>query len=179
MRSGGFVSGRAVAAIALLIAAGVGMPRALPAQSGFPGGKPITLIVPYAAGGTTDSGARLLAARLDEELPTRVQVVNRAGAASQVGLQALLASPPNGYTLSYAVLPTVITHYSDPEREPPYARKDFRPVAHPPPDPRHDRRVDEQPVQDAEGVRRGGAGEPGEDHHQRQRARWATRTSPC
>ena len=99
-------------------------------QGGFPGGKPITLIVPYAAGGTTDSGARLLAARLEEELSTRVQVVNRPGAASQVGLQSLLASPPNGYTLSYGVLPTVITHYSDPGREPPYARKDFRPVAH-------------------------------------------------
>ena len=96
MISGGFVTVRAAAAIALLIAAGLGMPRGLPAQSGFPGGKPITLIVPYAAGGTTDSGARLLAARLDEELSTRVQVVNRAGAASQVGLQALLASPPNG-----------------------------------------------------------------------------------
>jgi len=54
MRSGGFVSVRAVIAVALLIAAGLGMPRGLPAQGGFPGGKPITLIVPYAAGGTTE-----------------------------------------------------------------------------------------------------------------------------
>ena len=133
MRSGGFACVRAGLASALLAIAGLSMPGDLAAQapgSGFPGGKPITLIVPYAAGGTTDSGARLLAARLDEELSTRVQVVNRAGAASQVGLQALLASPPNGYTLSYGVLPTVITHYTDPERQPPYSRKDFRPVAH-------------------------------------------------
>jgi tripartite-type tricarboxylate transporter receptor subunit TctC len=120
-------------AVALLVLAGLLVPDRLPAQSpaaGFPGGKPITLIVPYAAGGTTDSGARLLAARLEEILATRVQVVNRPGAASQVGLSSLLASPPNGYTLSYGVLPTVITHYSDPERQAPYARKDFRPVAH-------------------------------------------------
>jgi tripartite-type tricarboxylate transporter receptor subunit TctC len=118
---------------ALLVAAGLALPGAVgaqPAAGGFPGGRPITLIVPYAAGGTTDSGARLLAARLEEELSTRVQVVNRAGAASQVGLSSLLATPPNGYTLAYGVLPTVITHYSDPERQPPYARKDFRPVAH-------------------------------------------------
>ena len=97
MRSGGFVGGRAVVGAALLIVAGLTTPGGLPAQSptsGFPGGKPITLIVPYAAGGTTDSGARLLAARLDEELSTRVQVVNRAGAASQIALSALLASPP-------------------------------------------------------------------------------------
>src|SRR5262245_15130828 len=130
MRASG---GRAIGITVSLLAAVLAMPGGLAAQTAaakFPDGKPITLIVPYAAGGTTDSAARLLAARLEEELSTRVQVVNRPGAASQVGLQSLLAAPPNGYTLSYGVLPTVITHYSDPGREPPYARKDFRPVAH-------------------------------------------------
>ncbi len=96
----------------------------------FPAGKVITIIVPYAAGGTTDAGARLLAADLEKELSTRVQVENKPGAASQVGLKALLASAPNGLTLSCAVIPTIITHYTDPEREAPYQRKDFQPVAH-------------------------------------------------
>jgi tripartite-type tricarboxylate transporter receptor subunit TctC len=122
-----------VAALAMgVVAASGGLPGGgAPAQpAAFPGGRPITLIVPYAAGGTTDAGARLLAARLEDELKTRVQVANRPGAASQAGLQALLASPPTGHTLSYAVLPTVITHYSDPGRQAPYARQDFQPVAH-------------------------------------------------
>lgn len=95
----------------------------------FPAGRPITLIVPYAAGGTTDTGARLLAPGLEEALSTKVIVVNRAGAASQVALTGLINSPPDGYTLSYAVLPTVITHYADPGRDAPYSRKDFQPVA--------------------------------------------------
>jgi tripartite-type tricarboxylate transporter receptor subunit TctC len=116
--------------VAGLVLVGVAGGVAPAPAADFPAGKPITLMVPYAAGGTTDAGARLLAARLEEELATRVQVVNRPGAASQVGMQALLASAPNGYTLSYAVLPTVITHYADPGREAPYARKDFQPVAH-------------------------------------------------
>jgi tripartite-type tricarboxylate transporter receptor subunit TctC len=42
----------------------------------------------------------------------------------------MLNAGPTGYTLSYGVLPTVITHYADPGREAPYARKDFQPVAH-------------------------------------------------
>jgi len=95
----------------------------------FPAGKPITIIVPYAAGGTTDTGARLLAPRLEEELSTKVIVTNKPGAASQLALTGLVSSAPDGYTLSYAVLPTVITHYADPGRDAPYARKDFQPVA--------------------------------------------------
>ncbi len=121
------------ALVAALVAASLMIVESAHAQSrprDFPAGKPITIIVPYAAGGTTDAGARLLAAALEGELSTRVQVENKPGAASQVGLKALLNSAPNGYTLSYAVIPTIITHYLDPERAAPYSRKDFQPVAH-------------------------------------------------
>ena len=41
----------------------------------------------------------------------------------------LMNSKPDGYTLSYSVLPTVATHYLDPERDAPYTRKNFQPVA--------------------------------------------------
>jgi tripartite-type tricarboxylate transporter receptor subunit TctC len=92
-------------------------------------GKPITIIVPYAPGGVTDTGARLMAAGLEKELGTPVQVVNKVGAASQVGLSELIRSTPDGHTLSYAVLPTVATHYLDPARAAIYTRKDFTPVA--------------------------------------------------
>jgi tripartite-type tricarboxylate transporter receptor subunit TctC len=100
------------------------------AQSSFPGGKPITILVGYAAGGTTDAAARFVAKDLEKELSTSVQIVNRPGAASQLAISALRQAKPDGYTLSYAVLPTIITHYLDPSREAPYQRKDFQTVAH-------------------------------------------------
>jgi tripartite-type tricarboxylate transporter receptor subunit TctC len=92
-------------------------------------GKPITIIVPYAAGGVTDTGARLMAAGLEKELGTSVQVVNKAGAASQIGLTELVRSPPDGYLLSYVVLPTVTTHYLVPGRQAIYTRASFQPLA--------------------------------------------------
>jgi tripartite-type tricarboxylate transporter receptor subunit TctC len=92
-------------------------------------GRPITVIVPYAPGGATDTGARLMAAGLAPLLHTSVQVVNRAGAGSQVGLTQLVRSAPDGYTLSYVVVPTVVTHYFDPSRHAIYTRKDFQPIA--------------------------------------------------
>lgn len=104
--------------------------QALSQGADFPArGKTISLIVPYAAGGVTDAGARLMAAGLEKELSVSVQVINRVGGASQLGLTELTRAAPDGYTLSYAVLPTVTTHYLDPARRVPYARKDFQPIA--------------------------------------------------
>ena len=68
------------AALAALAAAT--LPAA--AQS-YPPRRPVTIIVPYAPGGGTDTGARLMAAGLERELNATFQVVNRAGAASQIG----------------------------------------------------------------------------------------------
>ena len=116
---------------ALVVLAGVtfGAAPRVHAQ-GFPArGKNISLIVPYAPGGVTDAGARLMAAGLEKELGVSVQVINRVGGASQLGLTELVRAAPDGYTLSYAVLPTVTTHYLDPARRAPYTRKDFQPIA--------------------------------------------------
>jgi putative tricarboxylic transport membrane protein len=92
-------------------------------------GKPITLIVPYAAGGVTDVTARLMANGLEKELGASVQVANKPGAASQLALTELARATPDGYTLSYAVLPTVTTHYLDPSRAAVYTRTSFQPIA--------------------------------------------------
>jgi tripartite-type tricarboxylate transporter receptor subunit TctC len=101
------------------------------AQTTFPQpGRPITLIVPYAAGGTTDAAGRILAEQLEKELGTPVQIENRAGAASQVALTALVRSAPDGYTLSYVVIPTVLSHYLDPSRGAIYSRESFQAIAH-------------------------------------------------
>ena len=91
-------------------------------------GKPITLIVPYAAGGVTDVTARLMAAGMEKELGATVQVANKPGAASQLALTELSRAAPDGYTLSYAVLPTVTTHYLDPSRAAVYTRASFQPI---------------------------------------------------
>jgi tripartite-type tricarboxylate transporter receptor subunit TctC len=70
-----------------------------------------------------------MAAGLEKELMTSVQVVNKPGAASQLGLTELARAAPDGYTLSYVVLPTVTTHYLVPGRDAIYTRKNFQPIA--------------------------------------------------
>src|SRR3984957_11760997 len=91
-------------------------------------GRPITMIVGYAPGGATDTAARLMAAAMEPLLHTGVQVVNRPGAGSQVGLTQLVRAKPDGYTLSYVVIPTVVTHYLDPSRGAIYTRASFQPI---------------------------------------------------
>jgi len=61
--------------------------------------KPIRMIVPYPAGGGTDTLARLMATRIDTELKQSVVVDNRGGGASQVGTQAIATAIPDGYTI--------------------------------------------------------------------------------
>lgn len=88
-------------------------------------GKPISVIVPFAAGGGTDVAARILTPLLEKELGTSVQVVNKAGAGSQLGNTELATSKPDGYTIGYLNLPTTVTTYLDPERKAVFSRKSF------------------------------------------------------
>jgi tripartite-type tricarboxylate transporter receptor subunit TctC len=62
----------------------------------------IMLIVPFAAGGSTDTMARLLAEKLSQQLGQKVIVENRAGAASNLGAAAVAKASPDGYTLLLA-----------------------------------------------------------------------------
>lgn len=65
--------------------------------------KPIRIIVPYPAGGATDVAARLLAPRLQEELKQTVVIENRPGASGNLGMVALLQSPPDGHTMAMSL----------------------------------------------------------------------------
>lgn len=65
---------------------------------------------------------------MEKELGTAIQVVNRAGAASQVGLTEAAMAKPDGYTIGFAGLPTAITTYLEPERKAAFSRADFRPL---------------------------------------------------
>lgn len=102
-----------------------------PAKKGdFPDkGKPITLIVSYQAGSASDVGGRLLAAAMQKELGTTVQVMNKPGASTQVGTTALIMAKPDGYTIASMTLATSLITYLDPARKAPYNRKSFAPIA--------------------------------------------------
>src|SRR5256885_847560 len=66
---------------------------------------PITLIVPYAAGGSSDVLARLLGERLSKALGQQIVIDNRAGAGSRLGIEIAAKSAPDGYTLLLADMP--------------------------------------------------------------------------
>lgn len=69
-----------------------------PALADYPE-KPITIIVPWAAGGGTDATARTIAKAMEEELDATVNVVNRTGGSGVVGHSAIARANPDGYTL--------------------------------------------------------------------------------
>ena len=68
------------------------------AQDAWPN-KPITMVVPYAPGGYTDTVGRITARYLEQALGVNVLVDNRAGAGGIVGTQAVARAPADGYTL--------------------------------------------------------------------------------
>ncbi|SDJ67659.1 tripartite tricarboxylate transporter substrate binding protein [Variovorax sp. OV700] len=77
------------------------------AWAAFPD-KPIKLIVPWAAGGSTDAIARAMAKRMSQTIGSSVIVDNRPGAAGQIGTEAAAKAVPDGYTLAIVELPHAI-----------------------------------------------------------------------
>ncbi|WP_386695819.1 tripartite tricarboxylate transporter substrate binding protein [Lonepinella sp. MS14435] len=73
--------------------------------------KPITIIVPWAAGGNTDTIARLVAKGLQEELKTNVNVINRTGGSGVVGHNAIKTAKPDGYTLGVVTVEIALMHH--------------------------------------------------------------------
>ena len=93
---------RRLAGTAVIGAALIAVLPALAQTPAFPS-KPIRIIVPYPAGGATDVSARLVAARLQEELKQNVIVDNRPGASGNLGMAALLQSPADGHTMAMSL----------------------------------------------------------------------------
>jgi tripartite-type tricarboxylate transporter receptor subunit TctC len=78
-----------------------GLPIVAAAQGGFPS-KPITIVVPYSAGGTTDLLARMLQEPLQKALGQVVLIDNRPGASAMLGTRVVARAAPDGYTLLFA-----------------------------------------------------------------------------
>ena len=104
----------ATAAIALAAPAG--------AQTTYPT-RPITLVVPFPAGGSTDLVARVVAEKMTQELGQQIVVENRGGAGGNVGSAAAAKADPDGYTM---LMGTVATHALNPAL---YKKMPFDPVA--------------------------------------------------
>ena len=88
--------------------------------------KPVRMVVPYAAGGGTDTVARMIAQRLTEALSQPVIIDNRPAVDGIVGSEVVARSNPDGYTLlqissSHAINPAL-------GRKLPYTTKDFAPI---------------------------------------------------
>jgi tripartite-type tricarboxylate transporter receptor subunit TctC len=110
-----------------VVAAAVTISGAASAQSGFPS-KPVHIYVPYAAGGGVDILARTLGDVVSRQWGQGVVVENRPGAGGVVASQALVASPPDGYTL----IVVASGHATNPFLYPkmPYDTfKDFTPIS--------------------------------------------------
>ncbi len=73
--------------------------------------RPITLIVPWAAGGGTDATARIIGALLKEQFKVPINVVNRAGGNGVVGHQAIADAKPDGYTIGMATVEISMMHH--------------------------------------------------------------------
>lgn len=110
-----------------LVALGCGLAVSLGHAQSYPT-KPIRLIVPFPPGGGNDVIARVIAQKLSERLGQQVIVDNRAGANGIVGLQALMQSPPDGYTLAVGAAGPLAVNPSLYDKLPYDPLKDFSPI---------------------------------------------------
>jgi tripartite-type tricarboxylate transporter receptor subunit TctC len=72
--------------------------------------RPITMVVPFAAGGPTDAMARILAERMQNKLGQTILIENVTGAAGSLGVGRVVRAPPDGYTVSIGHLGTHVAN---------------------------------------------------------------------
>ncbi|MCH1881901.1 tripartite tricarboxylate transporter substrate binding protein [Agrococcus sp. ARC_14] len=98
------------------------------ASADFPGSEPITLVMPFSAGGSTDLMLRGLVPFLEEELGTSVIVENTVGAGGQVALTAIAGAAPDGHTIGVTNLPSTLAYVNE-DRQATYEQASFEPLA--------------------------------------------------
>ena len=107
------------ALLACLVATGV-------AHAAYPE-RPITIVVPYAPGGSADALARVIAVRLGAKLDASVIVDNRAGASGTIGASFAAKAPADGYTMLYDATPYSINPHLFPKM--PFAASALQPLS--------------------------------------------------
>ncbi len=103
-------------------------PLAAQAQAAYPS-KPITIIVPFSAGGTTDILARVVGQFMSTDLGQPVVIDNRAGAGGNIGGQAAARATPDGYTIFMGTVGTHAINQSLYKKMPFDPIKDFAPLS--------------------------------------------------
>ena len=73
--------------------------------------RPVTLIVPWGAGGGSDATARFIATLLEKELGQKFNVVNRTGGSGAVGHAEIATAPPDGYTIGMLTVEIAMLHW--------------------------------------------------------------------
>jgi tripartite-type tricarboxylate transporter receptor subunit TctC len=90
--------------------------------------RPVTLVVPIAAGGAVDTAARIIGEKLQEKLQQSVLVENRPGAGSVIGTSFVAKAAPDGYTLLLMETGAVLSKWLS--RNVPFdVNRDFSPIA--------------------------------------------------
>jgi tripartite-type tricarboxylate transporter receptor subunit TctC len=115
------IAGLVLASALLLLTAGTAVAQDYPAR-------PVTVVVPQAAGGTNDIVARILAQELSTSLGRQFVVENRPGAGGNIGTQAATKAAPDGYTLLVTISSTQAINPSLYKTIPFDPVKDFEPI---------------------------------------------------
>lgn len=95
---------RSILGLALVACAGPALAQNYP-------DRPITLVVPWGAGGGTDAVARMIASLMEKDLGQPVNVVNRTGGSGVVGHSAIATAAPDGYTIGMITVEITMMHH--------------------------------------------------------------------
>jgi tripartite-type tricarboxylate transporter receptor subunit TctC len=114
--------------LACALVAGAALAAAAASAQSFPS-RPVTIVVPFSAGGATDVSARLIATLMSKQLGQPFVVENRVGAGGMIGMTAVARAQPDGYTLGWGGnSPMSVTPHVT--KTPPYdPQKAFAPVS--------------------------------------------------
>ncbi len=93
-----------------LALAGLAMTASAAAFAQYPN-RPVTLVVPWGAGGGTDAVARIIASLMEKDLGQPINVVNRTGGSGVVGHQAIATAAPDGYTIGMITVEITMMHH--------------------------------------------------------------------
>lgn len=111
----------ACVSVVTFLLAGVSMPAA----AAYPE-RPVTLIVPWSAGGGTDATGRMIGSLLEKELGQPFNVVNRTGGSGVVGHSAISTAAPDGYTIGVITVESGMMHWAGLTE---LSGKDYTPIA--------------------------------------------------